>query len=177
MSKRIADLVVELIGAMKVELTPTGCKVEDILGYIDQGIAPVKQGFVEEVCRIDINHDNFTLVCNERLDDINTKITEACSDINDLESRIDDLEDNDDDVDVEGEIESFLDGYKGQQLISSAVSEALDKDELARDIKDDIKDDIEWLLDDDQFRATVRRVVQDEIKNALQVLVAHWADN
>jgi hypothetical protein len=176
-SKRIADLVIELIGAMKVELTPTGCKVEDILGYIDDGIAPIKQEFVENVCRIDINHDNYTLVNNERVADLTEKVDEAINDISSLESRIDDLESDDKDIDVEGEIEAFLDNYKGQNLISSAVSEAIDKDELIGDITDSVKDDIEWLLDDDQFRTTVRRIVQEEIKNALQVLVAHWEAN
>jgi hypothetical protein len=176
-SKRIADLVIELIGAMKVELTPTGCKVEDILGYVDQGIAPLKEEFIENICRIDINHDNYTLVNNERIDDLKTQVTEAISDLNDLESRIDDLENDDKDIDVESEIETFLDGYKGQNLISSAVSEAIGKDELVSDIADSVKDDIEWLLDDDGFQSAVRKIVQDEIKNALEVLVAHWADN
>ena len=176
-SKRIADLVVELIGAMKVELTPTGCKVEDILGYIDQGIAPLKEEFIENVCRIDINHDNYTLMNNERVADLTEKVDEAINDISSLESRIDDLESDDKDIDVEGEIEAFLDNYKGQNLISSAVSEAIDKDELIGDITDSVKDDIEWLLDDDDFRRSVRRIVQEEIKNALEVLVAHWADN
>jgi hypothetical protein len=176
-SKRIADLVCELIGAMKAELTPTGCKVEDILGYIDQGIAPLKEEFIENICRVDINHDNYTLVNNERVDDLKTQIKEAVIDINDLESRVEELENDDKEVDVESEIETFLDGYKGQNLISSAVSEAIDKDELVSDIADSVKDDIEWLLDDDQFRTTVRRIVQEEIKNALEVLVAHWADN
>ena len=98
-------------------------------------------------------------------------------DTDDLESRISDLEDNDDDVDAEGAVETFLDSYKGQQAIRSAVDECIDKEDIARDAADAVKDDIEWLLDDDGFRTVVKRIVQDEIKNALEVLVAHWADN
>jgi hypothetical protein len=178
MSKRIADLVCEIIEAMKVELTPTGTKVEDILGYIDQGIAPLKEEFIENICRIDINHDNYTLMNNERVDDLKTQVKEAVIDINDLESRVEELENEDkDDVDVEDQIASYFDGWKGQNLISEAIGEAIDKDEMAGEIKDTIVDDIEWLLDDDQFRTTVRRIVQEEIKNALQVLVAHWEAN
>ena len=48
---------------------------------------------------------------------------------------------------------------------------------MASDIKEDIKDDISWLIDDDDFRRNVQLIVQAEIKNALEVLVAHWADN
>jgi hypothetical protein len=176
-SKRIADLVIELIGAMKVELTPTGQKVEDILGYIDDGIAPLKEDVIQNFMRVDLGFDNYTLVNDEKVADLREKMTEALDGISELESRVDDLESDNKDIDVEGEIEAFLDNYKGQNLISSAVSEAIDKDELIGDITDGVKDDIEWLLDDDDFRRSVRRIVQEEIKNALQVLVAHWEAN
>jgi hypothetical protein len=176
-SKRIADLVIELIGAMKVELTPTGTKVEDILELIDQGIAPLKEDVVQNICRIDIGFDNYTLVNDEKMTDLREKMVEATDGIAELESRVDDLESDDKDIDVEGEIESYFGGWKGQNLISEAIGEAIDKDEMAGDIKDTIVDDIDWLLDDDGFKTAVRKIVQEEIKNALQVLVAHWADN
>jgi phosphoenolpyruvate synthase/pyruvate phosphate dikinase len=162
-SKRIADLVIELIGAMKVELTPTGLKVEDILSVVDDAIIPYKEEMQERIGGLMETVVNL----GEAFKEIDT---------DDLESRISDLE-GADEPDIEDEIDRHLSSWKFKTQLSEVVDEAIDKTEMASDIRDDIKDDISWLLDDDDFKRAVQLVVQKEIKNAIEVLVAHWADN
>jgi hypothetical protein len=169
-SKRIADLVCELIGAMKVELTPKGLQVEDLLGLVDEGIAPYKEEMSERITGIYTS----VIELSESVQTLQSDVREI--DTDDLESRISDLEDADE-PDIEDEVEKHLSSWKFKTQLSEVVDEAIDKTEMASDIKDDIKDDLSWILNDDDFRRGVQLVVQAEIKNALEVLVAHWADN
>jgi hypothetical protein len=173
-SKRIADLVVELIGAMKVELTPTGQKVEDILGYIDDGIAPLKEDVIQNFMRVDLGFDNYTLVNDEKVADLREKMTEALDGISELESRVDDLESNADDDDITGAIEAHCGSYEFRREVQEIAVEAIDDYDFSEKVDEAVRDAIR---DDSELEACIRRVVQDEIKNALQVLVAHWADN
>ena len=169
-SKRIADLVIELIGAMKVEMTPKGLMVEDILGVVDDAIVPYKEEMSERITGIYASVIELT----ESVVTLQSDVREI--DNEDLESRISDLE-GADEPDIEDEIEKHMSSWKFKSQLSEVVDEAIDKTEMASDIKDDIKDDISWLLDDDDFKRAVQLVVQKEIKNAIEVLVAHWADN
>jgi len=169
-SKRIADLVCELIGAMKVELTPKGLQVEDLLGLVDEGIAPYKEEMSERITGVYTS----VIELSESLVTLQESVREI--DTDDLESRISDLE-SADEPDIEDEVEKHLSSWKFKTQLSEVVDEAIDKTEMASDIKEDIKDDISWLIDDDDFRRNVQLIVQAEIKNALEVLVAHWEDN
>lgn len=166
-SKRIADLVVELIGAMKVELTPTGLKAEQILGYIDDGIAPLKEDVIQNFMRVDIAFDNYTLVNDE-------KVAQCVTEINDLDSRIDELENADDDTDVEQAVEQFCRSHEFRREVQELASEAIDDYDFSEKVTEAVQDAIR---DDSELESVIRKVVQDELKNCLQVLVAHWADN
>ena len=170
-SKRISDLFLDLLSAVKVYLTPKGLRLEDNIQLVDEAMAPWKDECREHINALAIKCDEL----QETLVELKAEVNDI--DTDDLDSRITELEDNDDDIDVEGAVETFLDSYKGQQCISGAIDEVIDKEAIARDAADIVKDDIEWLLDDDGFRTVVKRIVQDEIKNALEVLVAHWAAN
>lgn len=166
-SKRIADLVVELIGAMKVELTPTGLKAEQILGYIDDGIAPLKEDVIQNFMRVDIAFDNYTLVNDE-------KVAQCVTEINDLDSRIDELENADDDTDVEQAVEQFCRSHEFRREVQELASEAIDDYDFSEKVTEAVQDAIR---DDSELESVIRKDVQDELKNCLQVLVAHWADN
>jgi len=169
-SKRIADLVLELLGAIKADMTPKGLQVEDLLGLVDEGIAPYKEEMSERITGIYTS----VIELSESVQTLQGDVREI--DTDDLESRISDLEDADA-PDIEDEVEKHLSSWKFKTQLSEVVDEAIDKTEMADDIKSDIKDDISWLIDDDDFRRSVQLIVQAEIKNALEVLVAHWADN
>jgi len=172
--KRIADLVVELIGVMKVELAPTGTKVEDILGYIDDGIAPLKEDVIQNFMRVDIGFDNYTLVNDEKVADLREKMVEALDGISDLENRVDDLEGNDEEVDVTGAIEAHCGSYEFRREVQEIAVEAIDDYDFSEKVDEAVRDAIR---DDSELESCIRKVVQDELKNCLQVLVAHWADN
>lgn len=173
-SKRIADLVIELIGAMKVELTPTGLKAEQILGYIDDGIAPLKEDVIQNFMRVDLGFDNYTLVNDEKVADLREKMVEALDGISELESRVDDLESNDDDDDITGAIEAHCGSYEFRREVQELASEAINDYDFREKVEEAVHDAIR---DDSELHSIIRRVVQDEITNCLQVLRAHWADN
>lgn len=169
-SKRIADLVIELIGAMKVELTPTGLKAEQILGFIDDGLEPVKAEIRDHY----IVFDNYSQVNDEKVAQCVSEINDLDSKIDDLDSRIDELENADDDTDVEQAVEQFCRSHEFRREVQELASEAIDDYDFSEKVTEAVQDAIR---DDSELESVIRKVVQDELKNCLQVLVAHWADN
>jgi hypothetical protein len=145
-------------------------QVEDLLGLVDEGIAPYKEEMSERITGVYAS----VIELSESVQTLQSDVREI--DTDDLESRISDLEDAET-PDIEDEVEKHLSSWKFKTQLSEVVDEAIDKTEMVDDIKSDIKDDISWLIDDDDFRRNVQLIVQAEIKNALEVLVAHWADN
>lgn len=169
-SKRIADLVVELLGAIRVELTPTGLRAEQIVEFIDNALEPVK----EEVRDHYIAFDNFSEVTSEKVKQCVEEIADLDSKVDDLDSRIDELENADDDSDIEEAVGQYFRGSEFRRDLQELASEAIDDYDFSEKVSEAVQDAIR---EDDELESVIRSVVRDEIKNALQVLVAHWADN
>ena len=167
-SKRIADLVVELIGAMKVELTPKGLMVEDILGVVDDAIVPYKDEMQERSGGIYASVIELT----ESVVTLQSDVREI--DTEDLESRIEELENADDDTDVEQAVEQFCRSREFRREVQEIASEAINDYDFSENVNEAVG---EYIRDDSELHSLIRRVVQDEITNCLQVLRAHWADN
>jgi len=157
-SKRIADLVIELIGAMKVELTPTGTRVEDIQQIIDASIDPFK----EEIRREFVDHvvatDNNECKLVERIGEAESDISDLDSKVDDIESRVSDLEDTDEpDIDVDAAVERYCDSWAFKSQLAELIDESVRENVPSND--------------------DIKVIVRAELKNALDVLIAHWADN